>query len=43
MHLVVLYGFLGPESSAERLQLTDQLFTAFGVSLLWLPEDSLVS
>ena len=26
MHLVVLYGYHGADSSAERLQLTNQLF-----------------
>ena len=28
MHLVVLYGYHGVDSSAERLQFTDQLFDA---------------
>ena len=28
MHLVVLYGYHGADSSAERLQLTNQLFEA---------------
>ena len=28
MHLVVLYGYQGADSSAEQLQLTHQLFDA---------------
>ena len=28
MHLVVLYGYHGADSSAEKLQLTNQLFEA---------------
>ena len=28
MHLVVLYGYHGADSSAERLHLTNQLFEA---------------